>query len=287
METALTLDPPLATETSCVVIDNATEAEGLRPAWEGLLERSAGQELTHTPDWLLTWWRVYGARDGRQLRLALFYDADRLIGLAPLLFRRHWHRPGIPFRRLEYLASGERHGHGICSNYLNVIAEAGTEEHVARRLAGALATGELGAWDEVVLPMMAGDGPMPGFLVAAFHEQGIPAETTVTDGAPYIPLPSTWDHYLKALPRKHRHNLVRSMRAFEAWSKGDARLERVMLPNELEKGKQILIELHHARWEKAGETGVFRAPDFLRFHDQIMPCLLEQSSLGLVWLSVR
>jgi CelD/BcsL family acetyltransferase involved in cellulose biosynthesis len=45
--------------------------------------------------------------------------------------------------------------------------------------------------------------------------------------------------------------------------------------------------LHHARWEKAGETGVFRAADFLRFHDEIMPCLLDRGALELLWLSVR
>jgi hypothetical protein len=221
------------------------------------------------------------------LRVVLFFEADRLIGLAPLLRRRHWYRPGIPFRRLEFLASGERHGEGIFSNYLNVIAESGAGNEVSRRLVQAIVAGELGAWDEVVLPMMAGDGPMPAFVEAAFIEQGIPAEISKTAGAPYIPLPSTWDAYLKALSRSHRRHLVRSVRAFDEWSKGDSSLERVTLSSELAKGKKILTDLHHARWEADGESGVFRSPPFLQFHDEIMPTLLDQGALELLWLNVQ
>jgi CelD/BcsL family acetyltransferase involved in cellulose biosynthesis len=287
MASASILCPAVTAQPSTVVIDDPLEMEALRPAWTSLLERSSCNEITLTPDWLSTWWRVFGPRQGRQLRLVLLFEADRLIGLAPLLRRRHWYRPGIPFRRLEFLASGERHGEGICSNYLNVIAESGAENEVSRRLVQAIVAGELGAWDEVVLPMMAGDGPMPALMEAAFTNQGIPAEIAKSGGAPYIPLPSTWDAYLKALSRSHRRLLVRSLRAFDEWSNGDSSLERVTLSSEVDKGKKILTDLHHARWEADGESGVFRSPPFLQFHDTIMPTLLNRGALELLWLSVH
>jgi hypothetical protein len=46
----------------------------LRLAWAALPQRSARNELTGSPDWLLTWWQVYGGLQGRQLRLGLFSD---------------------------------------------------------------------------------------------------------------------------------------------------------------------------------------------------------------------
>src|SRR4051794_7112641 len=101
--TAPTCSP---TSTRSVVTD-LVEAERLRPIWLDLLQRSASNELTLTPDWLLTWWRVYGHRRGRRLCLVLFFDAGRLIGLAPLLRRRHWYAPGIPFWRLELVGADE------------------------------------------------------------------------------------------------------------------------------------------------------------------------------------
>jgi CelD/BcsL family acetyltransferase involved in cellulose biosynthesis len=272
---------------TCVLIADPGQAQRLRPAWNELLARSAGNELTLTPDWLLTWWRVYGPLQGRQLRLALFFDAGRLVGLAPLLRRRHWYAPGVPFRRLEFLGSGEREGHAICSPYLNVLAERGAEEAVARALAEAVAAGVLGSWDEVVLPMMAGDGPMPELLVASFRRSGLPAESVATGGAPYVPLPPTWDAYLQRLSPDHRRLLVRSLRAFDAYGGGTCRVERVAGPADLERGKRILIGLHHARWQQASQAGVFRSPLFLRFHDEVMPWLLEQGALELTWMSVR
>lgn len=282
------LSPSLARpELSCRLVTDPAEAERLRPAWTDLLGRSDRPDLSTSPDWMLIWWGVYGPTQGRRLRLALFHDAGRLVGLAPLLRRTHWHRGVLPFRRLEFLASGEREGHGICSNHLNVIAERGAEEAVARALAAAVKAGTLGPWDELVLPMMDGDGPMPALLTAAFRDAGLIAETVETARAPYIPLPSTWDDYLKGLSCTHRRQVTRSLRAFDQWAGGEASLERATDLAGLEKGKRILRELHHARWEGGGQSGVFWSPLFLEFHDTIMAYLLGRGALELTWLTVR
>jgi CelD/BcsL family acetyltransferase involved in cellulose biosynthesis len=272
---------------SCELATTTAEAERLRPEWTDLLERSERNELTLSPEWLLTWQRIYGPQQGRRLRLAQFRDAGRLVGLAPLSLRRHWHRGVVPFRRLEFLASGEREGHGICSNHLNIIAERGAEEPSARRLAVALTDGTFGAWDELTLPMMDGDGLMPALLAAAFREAGLTVETAETARAPYISLPKTWEGYLKSLSCPHRRQVTRSLRAFEEWAGGAARLDRVTDAAELEKATRDLINLHHARWEGDSQAGVFHSPRFLQFHDAIMRILLERGQLELLRLTVR
>jgi CelD/BcsL family acetyltransferase involved in cellulose biosynthesis len=276
-----------ATTLSCSVVTALDEAERLQPAWNDLLQRSQSNELTLSPEWLLTWWRVYGPQDGRQLRLALFFDAGRLVGLAPLLRRRHWYRRIVSFRRLEFLASGEREGHGIYSNHLNILAERGTEEAVARSLVAALTAGVLGDWDEIVLPMMNSTNSMSALLAAAFHDAGLIAEVIETARAPYLSLPTRWDDYLTCLSRGQRRHVTRSLRDFQQWADGTERLECVTNLAELEKGRRILIGLHHARWEEGRQTGVFRAPSYLQFHETIMRELLQRGALELLWLSVR
>src|ERR1019366_7262517 len=144
-----------------------------------------------------------------------------------------------------------------------------------------LMDGTFGAWDEVVLPMMDGDGPMPDLLTAAFRETGLGGETTEKARAPYISLPKTWDGYLKSLSCTHRRQVTRSLRAFEEWADGAARLERVTDASELDKATRVLIDLHHARWEGDGQSGVFHSPSFLQFHDAIMRTLLERGALEL------
>ena len=276
-----------ASPLSWEVVTDAAEAERLRPVWDDLLNRCERKDVTLSPDWLLTWQEVYGRLGGRRLRLVAFRQSGRLVGLAPLTWRRHWHRGAVPFRRLEFLASGEPEGHGVCSNHLNVIAERGAEESVARALAAAATAGALGPWDELVLPMMDGDGPMPGLLAAAFHGGSLTAEIVETARAPYIPLPTTWDDYLKGLSCSHRRQVTRSLRAFEQWAGGEARLERASDAATVEDGKRILVRLHHARWAVGGQAGVFRSPYFIRFHDLLMRRLLGRGTLELLWLTVR
>src|SRR5262249_4110741 len=150
--------------------------EAVVPAWRELLADSASNEPTLSPEWLLTWWDVYGSQQGRRLRFVRFDAADRMVGLAPLLIRRHWYRPGVPFQRLEPLGSGEREADSVCSDYLTVIARKGYEADLARAFAGALGQGTLGRWDELVMPLMAGDGAMPALLAMSCSEAGFAAE---------------------------------------------------------------------------------------------------------------
>jgi CelD/BcsL family acetyltransferase involved in cellulose biosynthesis len=270
---------------ACHVLTDFAEVEKLRNAWAELLTRSARPEIVQTPDWLLTWYNVFGSHDGRQLRFGVFREGERLIGLAPLLARRHWYRPGLPFRRLEFLATGERPADAICSEYVNVIAERGKEAAVVNSLAAALNSGEFGQWDEIVLSMMNGETPQPFLLTAAFQRQGLRSTLVTTGHTAYIPLPATWEAYLAALSKNNRTMVRDSVRRFEKWAGLDGRLHRATTQDEMEAGKRILIALHHQRWHGVEQTGVFRSPRFLRFHDEILPVLLRLGAVDLMHLS--
>src|SRR5205809_1036512 len=110
------------------LITSFDELEALAPAWQELLDASAHPEPMLAPTWLLTWWRIYG--DGRELRVGVFHDHDRLVGLAPLCARRFRHRLGLSFRRLECLGADVDESDGVCSEYLNIIARTGDEAAV-------------------------------------------------------------------------------------------------------------------------------------------------------------
>jgi hypothetical protein len=237
---------------SCAVLSGLEEVEALRADWLDLMRRSDADEAMLSPSWLLTWWRVYGAGTGRELRVGVFREGGRLVGLAPLSARRFRHRFRIPFRRLEPLGADVDEGDGVCSDYLNVIAERGAEARVARALTQGLIAGAFGGWDEFVLPAMDGGGAMPTLLVEAFTEAGLRATREETGAAPYIPLPATWDAYLKALSRKHRYSVTSSLRRFDAWAEGRAELRRAGTPAELDEGQRVLRRLHGQRWQEAG-----------------------------------
>jgi CelD/BcsL family acetyltransferase involved in cellulose biosynthesis len=271
----------------CKLIRDATSLAQFEPAWLELLARSSSDEPTLSPLWLSSWWRVFGQGGGRQLRSALFFEGARLVGMAPLLARRHWYRPGIPFRRLEWLASGEPEAEEIGSDYLGLIAERGKEEVVADAFAAAIVGGELGPWDELVLPAMNGESPTASLLGPALAEAGIATTSETTVSCPYIALPASWEQYVASLTSANRYLVKRSLRDLDEWAKGDIELYDARNASELDRGKQILKSLHGERWGAEGQSGVFGSRRFAAFHDEVMPLLLAAGALELLWLTVR
>src|SRR5690606_27068315 len=75
-----------------------------------------------------------------------------------------------------------------------------------------------------------------------------------------------------------------SLRAFDAWTSGDASLQVVRTEAELERGARILRDLHAARWRADGQAGAFASTRFSAFHAEVMPALLSRGALELMWL---
>lgn len=259
----------------------------LESEWLELLDRSDVDEPTLTPLWLGQWWKTFGRKDGRKLRAVVLRQDGRLIGLAPLVQRRHWYRPGLPFRRIELLASGECEADEICSDYIGVIAERGRERNVARALCDALRRGALGAWDELVMPAMNGETALPWALVEELKGSGFEATCESTSEAPYISLPARWDDYLAQLPQSHRYFVKRSVRDFERWAGRDLRFEHAKSERDLQNGLAILSHLHRQRWQATGEDGVFASDAFMEFHRAVLPELLQRGALDLCWMTAR
>jgi CelD/BcsL family acetyltransferase involved in cellulose biosynthesis len=268
------------------VIDDFAALGALAPAWQRLLARSATDEPTLTPLWLGAWWRVFGNRDGRELAVVTLSDAGQLVGLAPLCRRRHRYAPGLEFRRLELIGSGETERDEICSDYIGVLAERGREQEIARALAGALAAGAAGSFDELVMPAMNAESLLPWALTSELSALGISATLEASAPSPYAPLPSSWDGYLGALPASRRQHVRRSLRDFERWSGGQHRFLSVETPGQIETGLGVLEALHAERWRGAGTEGAFASSLFSRFHRLVMPELLEAKMLELRWLVV-
>ena len=107
------------------IVINEDEFAALAKEWNQLLEQSASNTLTLTYEWLSSWWEVFG--EGRELYILLVRDGEELIGIAPMLKRTVQHYGVLPFRRIEFLASGEEEADEICSDYLDFILLRGRE----------------------------------------------------------------------------------------------------------------------------------------------------------------
>jgi len=273
------------------MIDELGRLRAMAADWKALLERSSNNELSVHPDWMLPWWETFGDSGKRSLRAIAFHSDGTLVGLAPLLARPHVYAPRIPFRRLEALASGEDEADESCSDYLGLIAARGLEAPVVAAFANALASGAAGQWDELVLPSMNGESPLPALLRDELQRGGLLVSLEERDTSPYAALPGTWDEYLGLLKQSKRGQLRKSLRAMEKWAREPPVIERVRSLDQLEKGKEILLALHRERWAAGGPggvgEGVFTSARYRAFQDRLMPRMLALGALDLGWMSVR
>ena len=273
------------------IVDDVRQAEALRSEWRALALRAPRGELVLTPVWLLAWWREFGRKEGRELRMVAFRDGPTLVGLAPLSLRLAFHRGTIPVRRLELLATGDDGPDEICSDYAGLLCDAGYEEEIAQELARLVALERaLGHWDELLMPAMSAEDPVVDHFRRTLAAAGMRTTVTETGCCPHITLPTTWDEYLKSLEGPSRYLVTRATRELEKWAgKGGVELVRATTTEELATGRRILHSLHGERWGEEGGRGVFASARFARFHDEVMPQLLAgtDGQLDLLWLTVK
>ncbi len=89
----------------------------LTPAWLDLLPDSGEDDVFLRPEWMETWWKVWGGQ--HRLRALEILRDGRTVGIAPFMLSprgkvKRW-------RKLQFIATGP-------SDHLGVIAERGDEE---------------------------------------------------------------------------------------------------------------------------------------------------------------
>src|SRR5262245_43145510 len=89
--------PPTALAVEWLTTDAGFQA--LEPEWRALAERDGAATVFQSWEWNAAWWQAFGT--GRQLRLLIVREGKRVVGIAPLVFRRLG-----PARLLEFLGAG-------------------------------------------------------------------------------------------------------------------------------------------------------------------------------------
>ena len=212
--------------------------DGLGPRageWDDLV---AGQALPSP--FLLSWW-VDRAAEGRPVVLQCVDAADgSLVGGAALQVDRIGRGPAS-LERVRCLGQGE-----LAPDHLDVVAVAGREQEVCRRVIGWLRRPGARVVD---LDGLAATGHLAVALA--------PSEIDRT-GAPWTPLPADPAEYLADRPGKLRSTISRSRKRFD---KVGASVRRVPA-EEADRALDTLASLHDDRWAEA--SGFLAAWDRFR-----------------------
>jgi len=166
--------------------------EGLRNEWNSLVQRSSANTVFSTWEWQNAWWKTFG--DGAELHLLPVRESGRLIGIVPLV-----KRDGTLF-----LTGGLD-----VSDYLDVIAEQGSEEQVLSAMLDYLQETN---WESLEMHFLRHSSPTLSLLPPMATRMGLLVTKQVDDVCPYSALPGNWEEYVNSLDKKDRHELRRKMR---------------------------------------------------------------------------
>jgi CelD/BcsL family acetyltransferase involved in cellulose biosynthesis len=247
--------------------------EALKPVWNRLLSESNSDTITLTWEWLTTWWDVFHPQ--RELYLLVAGDGREIIGLAPFLRRTVVHFGLLPYRCLEFLASGEDEADEICSPYLDFIIRRGRESEVLEAFLRYLQEHK-SDWDEIVLKELSAQSPNPPLIEKLLETQQLSASMPPGQISMHLPLPSDFESVLAGLSHDFRKKLRRDRR-ITLEHEGELRI--IESADRFEEHFEILILLHQESWTSRGEHGVFASELFTRFHRQ-----LARKILPLGWI---
>jgi CelD/BcsL family acetyltransferase involved in cellulose biosynthesis len=252
------------------VHESLESLQHLRLEWDALLRDYPYSSVFSTYEWLVSWWRAFGAND--RLWVLVFRDeASALVGLAPLALTR---RGSFPFRMrlLRLMGDGSND-----SDNLDLPVKPGFEGRFAESLLCFLGT-KRSSWQIAELNTMPPQSPAANALRQLLEKRKWVAIEKETP-ASAIALPATWEQYLGQLSSEDQKNLARYTRRLE--KRFAVQIYRCSMESQLPKCLGALFEHHQARWEAAGERGSFGSQERREFYDELSRALLAQGRLDL------
>lgn len=242
------------------VLTDPDALAGIGDEWRGLQEECPGSTVFQTWEWNRAWWNAFGG--DKALRLVVVYDGVRTVGIAPFYIRRHL---GTPLRRLAFVGTG-------ASDYLDVLAAPGAERAVYDQVCAYLASGE--GFDLADLQQIPESSPFVRYLehasgngVSPHPLSGRRIVIRPVEQCPCVPLPATWDEYLKSLGKSMRSNVGYYTRLILR----DLPEARFVLcaDEELPEAMTALFRLHQRRWRSRMLPGVLGSRRVQSFHYEI------------------
>ena len=225
----------------------------LKSPWKALVQVASDATPFQTFEWHQTWWKHYGGM--RVPQVITFYDADKLVGLMPLMRTRG------PWRTIRPMGMGP-------SDYLHPLAIPGYEASVAADLVNSLA--EAKNVDLVDLHQVRETRA----VASAFQGTRINQATCLV-----LDLPSTYDAYLESIGKSLRYDVRKLDKSL--FKTGRAQIEQVGA-DRINEGMDVLFEQHKLRWRKRGLPGAFLGKG-IQFHKD---WAVHASANGWLWLSI-
>ena len=246
------------------------ELQSIAPMWNDLLGEYPLATNFSTLEWLGPWWRAFGTN--QKLLVVGFFADTRLVALAPLSISPFPVGKIFSLRLLRLMGDGSKD-----SDNLDLPVRAGFERSFAAALFRFLES-DRNSWDFCELNTLPPASPGASALRKLIErEKWSVNESEIPTSA--IPLPATWEEYLKQLSSKERGKV--GLRARRLEKKYEVQIRKCEQESEIDPLLHALYELHGKHWQARGLPGTLRSPARRQFYGELARLLLTRRQLEL------
>lgn len=249
-----------------------------RDEWNRLLGQSSADPLFLSWEWIATWWEVFGVDEDVEPAMLGAYTSDgRLLALAPLYVHRTRLRNALPIRRLQFMGNCWRTEGSVRSEYIDLIADRGSEERAFRAIFDYLAR-EL-EWDEFVACNLLRNSITSRSLTDYFGRSKRYLLRELERGeSSAVLLETDFTSFLASLGPRLRRDMYNQRKRLEL----HGQVQMVSADEDtLEEFFGTLNSFHERRWGKPVFTG-----KRLEFHSRLAGRLLEEGRLNFTCLRI-
>jgi CelD/BcsL family acetyltransferase involved in cellulose biosynthesis len=194
---------------------------GVTSSWDRLSHCLKWSSIFVLPAWLKAWWEAF---DGEgELYLRTLWQAERIIGFAPLLVNRE---------TASFIGSAD-----VC-DYLDFVIAPGRERDFFKILLDDLREKGIKKLD---LRPLRPDSTVVAQLVSVAQKRGHKVTCHPEDVSLELDLPPTWNGYLAILNNKQRHEVRRKLKRL--WAAGNVEHHCVEVSREVEDYLDTFLKL--------------------------------------------
>lgn len=234
--------------------------------WNALVGQSPMGTIFQRFEWLGEWWRMQGGF-AANVAILLIRSRGTLVAILPM-----YYSVGGRWRYLRLLGEGD-------SDYCNFVFHPACEDPVWEMAIGAIRKfckiNDLHGLVATDLPTL--------HVAEHFSKCGLSHRVIDVVRCPYVPLPDTWEAFLKGVAKNKRLEIPRYLRrlekrfevSFRSSHEDDASREETL---------ERLFEIHTRYWHARGLPGVFPSRQRV-FHRAVAASLKDQLRLYQIALN--
>ena len=267
------------------IITTKSGFDQLEPCWNHLWEQT-DCFIFQTFDWNRTWWDHFG--EFGQLQIFALYDAEKLVGIAPLFYDSYsvlgW-KTHLSLRligsRVYKTDEGPLLGDKAYSDYLQFIIH---EEYTQTFLNYFVEYLKASQFDDLILEEVPERSSTLDIQNQNLAAHGFITRVSSASSTPYINPAENWEAYLETLDVKQRYNVRRSLKNIVDNKYRLFYLETLGCDENIEPRRNRFIRMHQQQWNNLGLPGTFAEKCMIGFFKDITDKVHKKGMLRIYTL---